>query len=245
MKPSISLIVAALNEEGNIEAAVRDILRAAEGCFSSYELLIVNDGSTDQTGKIADRLRAADPNIKVIHHAVNQGLGASLREGFAVASKEFVFWYPGDNPMHYDSMVEMFRMTGKADLIISYVANPSFRSKKRRFISSLYVILMNLLFGLKLKYFNAISIYRTDLINQTQTSGTGFAFFAEILIRMLRSGASYIEVPTHHRLRTQGTSKAFSLKNFIDILSTLSILLWDVYVRKETRTPTVSSMERI
>ena len=73
--PSLTVVIPALNEEGNVETGVSDILTALGDRFYSYEILIFDDGSTDATGAIADRLAAQNQNIKVIHHEKNRGLG--------------------------------------------------------------------------------------------------------------------------------------------------------------------------
>ena len=229
MKPSISIVIPALNEEGNLESTVSDILKSLDNRFQSYELLIFNDGSSDQTGPIANRLAATDPHIKAIHNPQNKGLGYNIRKGFEIASKEYVMWYPGDNGMQQKSLEEMFRHVGEADIIIPIIANPEFRSSLRRAISQAYVTLMNLLFGLSLRYYNGVCIYRSELVKRFKTSTQGFSFLAELLIRLVKSGYNYIEVPTYHRVRTHGKSKAFTLRNVTDILKTIVRLMGLVY----------------
>ncbi len=231
MKPSLSIVIPAFNEEGNLEAAVGSVLTALQGHVSSYEILIFNDGSSDATGKIADELARLNSSIKAVHNDGNQGLGYSLRKGFDLASQDYVTWCAGDNPMFQESLSEMFSKTGQADVISSYVANPEFRSPTRRFVSATYVAIMNILFGLKLRYYNGFAIYRTDLVKKFRTSTQGFSFLAELLILLVKSDHSYIEVPTHHRLRSHGKSNAFNLRNFLDIQKTLVRLIAVVYFK--------------
>lgn len=232
MKPSLSVIIPAFNEEGNLEAAVDVILSTLNGRSDSYELLIVNDGSTDGTRKIADRLANTNPAIKVVHNDGNKGLGFSLRRGFGLASKKYVTWCAGDNPMLDTSLKEMFDHLGRADLIISYVANPEFRSLGRRFLSRAYVLLLNSLFGLNLKYYNGFTIYKSESVNGLKTTTEGFSFLAEILILLIKSGCSYVEVPTYHRLRSHGQSKAFKFQNFRDVVSSLFSLVGIFYLKQ-------------
>ncbi len=231
MKPSLSIVIPAFNEEGNLEAAVSSVLTALQGHCSSYEILIFNDGSSDGTGKIADELARSNSNIKAFHNDGNKGLGYSLRKGFDLASKDYITWCAGDNPMLQESLSEMFSKTGQADVISSYVANPEFRSPARRFVSAAYVVIMNILFGLRLRYYNGFAIYRTDLVKKFRTSTQGFSFLAELLILLVKSGHSCVEVATHHRLRSHGKSNAFSLRNFLDIQKTLIRLIGVVYFK--------------
>ncbi len=231
MKPSLSIVIPAFNEEGNLESAVGSVLTALDGHVNSYEILIFDDGSSDATGKIADRLAALNSSIKAIHNGINRGLGYSLRRGFDLASKDYVTWCAGDNPMFQESLSEMFAKIGQADVISSYVANPEFRSAGRRILSQTYVGLFNLLFGLKLRYYNGFAIYRTDLVKKFRTSTQGFSFLAELLILLVKSGYTRLEIPTYHRLRAHGKSKAFNLRNLWDIQKTLVRLIGMVYFK--------------
>ena len=221
MKPSISVVIPAFNEEKNLKAAVLDLLAVIDRWFDSYEIIILNDGSTDQTGRIADHIASRNPNIQVVHQPRNMGLGFNVLSGFQKATKEYVMWYAGDNGMLQSSLEEMFKLVGKADIVIPYIANPEFRSKKRRMVSKLYTVILNYLTGLKLKYYNGIVIYRTELVKSINIPTNGFACLAEVLIRAIKSGATYVEVATRHRLRGYKTSKAFRIKNLIEITKAL------------------------
>lgn len=230
MKTSLSVVIPAYNEEKNLRDAVRAVFDGIGNRFESYEIFIINDGSADKTGEIAEHLANDNPNIKVIHHRPNRGLGYSVRSGYDKVTKEYTMWYPGDNGMMEQSLAEMMKYTGQADIIIPYIADTHFRSFFRRMVSRAYVMAYNLIFGLKIRYYNGVNIYRSDLVKTTQTSTDGFAMFAEHLIRIVKQGCTYIEVPTYHRQRVHGTSKAFRFKNLWGVAKTLFILIWDIHV---------------
>ena len=231
-KPSsLSVVIPALNEEGNLEPSVKNLLTAMGPYFNSYELLIINDGSTDGTGALAERLAHSNPYIRVIHHERPLGLGASLRQGFDLATQEYVTWYAADDPMDGNSWERIFEQIGNADVLISYMANPEFRPWIRRVLSQIYVRILNLLFGLRIRYYNGFTIYRRELIRSIQTSARGFSILAEVLILALKSGHRPLEIPTYHRQRKQGTSKAFKFSNMKDILKTLLRLIGIVYFK--------------
>lgn len=228
MKPSLTVIISALNEEGNLQSAVRDVEEALGNQVSSYEMIIINDGSCDRTGAVADRLAARSSSIRVIHHKQNQGLGASILEGYREASKEYVMWYPGDNGVQKESLKDMLRYLGQAEIVIPYIANPTFRSPSRQFLSQAYVGVLNLLFGLKLRYYNGVNIYRTALVKELVETASGFGFFAQTLILLVKGGHSYVEVPTYHRQRKCGHSKAFRWENLWDVGRTIIQLLFQI-----------------
>lgn len=235
MKPSISIIIPAFNEERNLEATVQDTLSVLDDRFSSYEIIIVNDGSVDQTPHLANQIASKNSNIRVIHHQHNMGLGYSVREGYELASKAYTVWNPGDGGMKPESFNAMFDLIGKADLIVPYISNPAFRSILRRFVSRAYIIILNFLFGLNLRCYNGTVVYRTDLIKAIRTSTFGFFFFAEMLVLVLKNGCTHLEVPTIHQNRTHGKSKAFTLKNVFEILRMAVSLAWDVRFNKTKR----------
>ncbi|MEE9558129.1 MAG: glycosyltransferase family 2 protein, partial [Candidatus Brocadiales bacterium] len=104
MKPTISIIIPALNEEDNIEPAVNKVISALDGRFSDYELLVFDDGSTDNTGAIIDRLAGNDKNVRAIHNENNMGLGYSYKKGVQLAKNDYIVMFPGDNQILKDSM---------------------------------------------------------------------------------------------------------------------------------------------
>lgn len=114
MKPSISVIIPALNEEGNIAATVNEVLKAIGQRFPDHELLIFNDGSSDKTGEIADNLVAKNGHLKVIHNSQTMGLGYNYRKGVELAQHDFVILIPGDNEISGRSIEDMFDLVSTA-----------------------------------------------------------------------------------------------------------------------------------
>lgn len=232
MTPSLTVIIPAFNEEGNLENAVGSVLGAVDGFFDSYEVLIVDDGSTDATGKIADRLAHHNPNIRVAHNDRNQGVGFTLRKGIELAAKDYITVFPGDNGLEGKSIRDMSVHIGEADLIIPYIENPGYRTLFRQFLSRGFTVIMNSLFGLDLKYYNGSTIFRSNLIKALPISNSSYTFLAEALVRLIKAGATYVETPMVCRQRQRGESKAFRLKNVRDVMMTLFKLLWDVRIKK-------------
>lgn len=165
---------------------------------------------------VMEKISRVNPNIRVIHHQTNQGLGASVREGYELASKDYVIWSAGDGGMSVDSIAAMMEHCGRQDLVVTYIANADSRSTLRRLTSKAYVLILNSLFGFKLKYYNGSVIYPTKVVQKIKTETFGFFFFAETLIKVLSAGHTYVEIPTHHFIRSHGKSKAFRLKNILE-----------------------------
>lgn len=232
-KPSISIIIPCLNEEGNLRGtieAVKDALKTT-GVFSEYEILIFNDGSIDKTGAIADEIKKTEKGVRVIHNPSNMGFGYNYTEGVRLASKEYIIMVPGDNEIPADAIKKVFALAGKADLIIPYTANTEVRPASRRAISWLFVVSINTLFGLRLRYYNGTCVIKTSLLKKCPLKTWGFAYMAAILVRLIKSGASYIETGVDIRPRDTGRSKAFAPKNVVSVFKAVFMLFWDVRVK--------------
>jgi glycosyltransferase involved in cell wall biosynthesis len=210
---SISIVIPAMNEEGNVAAAVKTVKSVVSPCFSDHEILIYNDGSTDGTGIIADELARGDSSIKVFHHDKNRGLGACYREGARVAGKDFYLLIHGDNEIAPETIQAIINKTNEADVVIPYVQNPEARPFIRRVISSAYVSLTNLLFGLNIPYYNGPCMIRTSLVKELPIEDSGFGFMMETLVKLIKKGHSYVVVGFNCRLREKGKTKVFQIRN--------------------------------
>lgn len=230
-KSSISIIIPALNEERNIKATVDEVLSAIGERFSSYEILIFNDGSSDNTGKVAEELARGNKSIKIIHNPVNMGLGYNYKRGVELAEKDYIMLVPGDNQILGDSIANIFGLIGKADMVIPYIENPGVRPLSRQATSKLFTLLMNFLFNLDLNYYNGVVVHKKDIIKSVPMSTGGFAYQAQVLTRLIKSGHSFVEVGMRIQEREYGSSKAFSLRNIISVLRSIKNLFWEIYFK--------------
>jgi len=232
MKSSISIIIPALNEEGNLEACVKETLGALDDMFGSYEILIFDDGSTDSTGRIAEELAAGNENIKVIHNGTTMGFGYNYREGVKLASCDYIIMVPGDNEMPGNSIKEILRHVGSADIIIPYIINKEVRSPLRRIISRAGMSFINLLFGLKIRYYNGPVLHKGDIIKSIPLTTNSFAYQIEALVRLLKAGYTYVEVGMNIRIREYGTTKIFRIKNLVNVMTTITKLFWEINFKR-------------
>lgn len=231
-KPTISIIVPGLNEEGNINDTIDMIISSLDDMqkFKEYEIIIIDDGSTDKTGQIADGYAGKYPFIKVVHHTTPMGLGYAYRRGLKEATKEYVGWVPGKNSIPKETFIRMMDAVGKADIVLVYIMS-EVRGYFRRYLSKLFTLVLNILFGLHLKYFNGPCIYKNEILRKTKMTTNGFAFMAEINIRSVRAGYSYIEVGLNNQGRTHGNSKAFVFRNFLRVCNLVTKLFWEIQVK--------------
>src|SRR5215213_3160176 len=227
---TISVVVPAYNEMGNLEAAVLDVVHALR-TFDDYEVIIVNDGSKDGTGEVADRLAATLDRVRVIHHEQNRGFSASYRTGLANARMAYFTFVPGDHEVALESVEEIFDAVGKADLVVPYHGTPWNRTRQRRVLTWICTTQLNILFGRNLKYFQGPAVYPTALARVLPINTRGFFFATEMLVNALLMGYSFVEVPLIHHERTYGQSKAVKPANIVNAQLTIIRLWWTIRMR--------------
>lgn len=234
MKPTLSVIIPALNEERNIASSIENVLSAIDDNFSDYEIIVFDDNSSDKTRDIAEKLTAKNKKIQLIHNEKTIGFGYNYRKGVELARFEYVSMIPGDDEISVDSINEMYRAIGKADIVIPYTLNYRSRPLLRRFISFIFTKTLNFIFNLRLNYYNGPVIHRRELIRSVTLSTNSFAFQAEALVKLIKSGHSYIQVGMLLKERRYGRSKAFRIKNILGVLKTVIKLFAEVYLFKKT-----------
>ena len=194
------------NEEANIEQAVTSALAVLAGLSDHYEVIVVNDGGRDRTGEIADRLAAANPHVRVVHHSVNRGYGAALRSGLAAARYPLVVLADGDNQFDLNELPILLRSVANSDIASGYRItrrDPAFR----RLYAAMYNQAARLLFSVTVRDVNCgFKVYRRPLVERLlpQLRSTGALINVEMLARARKLGATVTEVGVHHYARETG-----------------------------------------
>ena len=204
---AVSLFFPMLNEEGNIRRAVESALTVLEAVTHHCEVIVVDDGSRDETGAIADRLAASDCRVRVVHHPENRGYGAALRSGFAAARYPLVAFVDGDNQFDLAELAILLDAVDGFDLVSGYrVARQD--PAIRRLNAFLYNRLTRALFDIPLRDVNCgFKIYRRELVQRLlpQLETTGALINVEMLARSRKVGARVREVGVNHYPRITGS----------------------------------------
>lgn len=205
---SLTLFFPVYNEEENIHELVEHTVRTVEQSpyINDYEVLIIDDGSSDKTPELADRLAAHHSHVRAIHHARNKGYGAALRTGIAEASKDYVFFTDGD--LQFD-ILELnnliIHLEDYGDMVVGYRA-PRRDPFMRRLNAFGWNVLNRTLFGLKIRDIDcAFKLFRRDMVQKLRLRSKGAMINAEILIRLQRKGIEVKEVPVSHLPRKYGS----------------------------------------
>jgi len=225
---TLSIIMPALNEELNIDAAVSSVLDALDLFGIPGELIVVNDGSTDGTAARIAAWMQRDPRVRAIDHATPHGIGASFWDGVRGATMDNVVLLPGDNENDPAEIFRYFKLLEHVDIVIPFLYNRNDRPVFRNILSLLYRQIVNTTFLVNLNYTNGTVLYRRDLLLALPFQGTGFFFQTDILVRLIRGGYLFAEVPYRIRKRKHGGSKAVSFPSLMQVIKGYIRLVRDV-----------------
>jgi glycosyltransferase involved in cell wall biosynthesis len=206
---SITVLFPAFNEEMNIRSAMARALEAMRGRFASFELLIINDGSRDSTGAIADELAAAHPEITVLHNARNMGLGECLYLGFQCAKGELVIQNAMDYPLDLRDLDILLPALEQADVVVAVRKAYAGYTPYRKLTSRVNRALLRLLFRPSLRDYNYTQLYKREVLEAARPTSRSTVFIApEIIIRAHALGYRIreVEVDFHPRLAGEATS---------------------------------------
>jgi glycosyltransferase involved in cell wall biosynthesis len=223
----ISAAIGAYNEAPSLESVFNEVMAVLRSTGRPYELCIVDDGSTDGTSELADRLAASTPGVKVIHHGVNMGIGPTIRDAITSGTLPYYIGLPGDGQFPASIISQFLPLIEKADIVLGYVPDlEKGRPPLLAFFSWAERLLIHILFG-PLPHFQGVPMYRRSWLNQIKltSSGRGWMMQMEIVIRALRSGARIVTAPTPIRPREHGTSRATSFRNILSNVKQL-FALW-------------------
>jgi len=218
---SLTVFFPCYNEQDNLETTIKNALETLQNINADYEIIIINDGSSDNTANIADKLAAENQRIKVIHHHKNLGYGAALQSGFKNAEKNLVFYTDGDGQFDISEMPPLLTLIEKFDIVSCYRINRQ-DSLIRKINGFLWTKLICLLFRMKIRDIDcAFKLYKTEIFDNIKLSSSGALIDAEILARAVKKGYKITQKPVHHFSRTAGSQTGAKLnvilKAFIEL----------------------------
>lgn len=201
---SISVALPAYNEEANIEPQVQAVIQTFQPITSDFEVIVVNDGSRDQTGAKVRALMSRNPNVRLVEHPQNRGYGAAVYSGFTAATKEWVFLTDADRQFDLSEIHKFLPYVDRADLILGYRA-PRRDPFHRRLYGWGWNLLVTLLFGYTARDVDcAFKLFKREILDHITIQSRGATFSAEFLVRAKRAGYKSIEIPVSHLPRCAG-----------------------------------------
>lgn len=230
----VSVIMPAFNEEKDIVKAVENSLNALIDYDIDGQVIVVNDGSIDRTGELITSLASEDPRIKAVHHEKSKGIGASFWDGVDAADGDTIVMIPGDNENDPWEILRYHRLLNHVDIVIPFVFNKEVRSILRNALSFIYRFIINSTFLVHFNYTNGTVFYRRSVLKEMEHRSAGFFFQTDILIRAVKRGYLFAEVPYRLDMREEGVSKAVTFPSLIKVIKGYLHLVKDVYyLRRE------------
>ena len=215
------------NEEAYVHRAVTAAREALREAASDHEIILVNDASTDRTGEMADALAREDPRIKVVHHPRNRKLGATLRSGYAVCTKELVLYSDTDLPFDFHEVARAVRLLEyqQADVLSAYRHDRTSEGLLRTIYTIGYSALIRTVFRLRFRDVNfSFKLFRRALLDRIVLKSEGSFIDAEFLVRARKAGAHVIQIGVDYFPRTRGQSTLASPTVILGILREMTTL---------------------
>lgn len=224
---SLTIIVPAFNEEAHLENTVNGILKIANKTLDDYELIIFDDGSSDNTLNIANLIKGNNSKIRVIHHEIPKDLSYIFKEGIRLSNKENIILLPGDGAFSESSISEVFQSIGAAEMILTNRVNQkAARSFFRYSLSKVFYHVNKLLFDLKTDDINTIGVFPIHYLRLINLSATNKAFNLEILVKLKRFGLNHKSIDVQLNPERHFIGKSFNTKFIIDSLKIMFQLLF-------------------
>ena len=210
----LSVVLPAWNEAANIHATIEAVVATLSAIAPNFEVIIVDDGSADATGSIADTLAAEDARVRVIHHPTNQGYGAAVISGFDAAAKELLFFMDSDGQFDIKDIAHLIIPfeQGEADVILGY--------RKHRQDAPMRILnawawkqLVSFLFHLQIRDIDcAFKLMPTRLVQIANVHARGAMVNTELLAKFVRMGVHMVQVPVGHYPRRAGKATGANLR---------------------------------
>ena len=237
-RPTVSLVIPMFNEELNIENAVAAAVESLTKYTDDYEIVIVDDASTDDSPRLARKLAEENPRIRVLRHETNRKLGATLRTGFASCTKELVFYMDADIPFDPDVLgraIRALQVTG-ADMIAAYRHDRTMEGARRAVYTLLYNWLIGVLFGWPHRDINfSFKLMKRKVLEAIELRSEGSLIDAELVVKAKNHGFAIQQMGIDYFPRIRGTSNLASVGVILKIIKELIKLYPEMRAKPKAR----------
>jgi glycosyltransferase involved in cell wall biosynthesis len=208
-RPSITLMYPAWNEEDCVERAVARAMPVLSRLTDDFEILIINDASTDRTQEICEALARQHPEVRLVSHPVNLKLGGALKTGFAQSRKDLVVYSDIDLPFDLDEVARALHLMEylEADMICAFRHDRTSEGAKRIVYSYVYNLLIRQLFGVQIKDINfSFKVIHRRVLEAVELQSAGSFIDAELVVKASRRGFRVFQMGVDYFPRTRGIS---------------------------------------
>ncbi len=237
LNPELTIVMPALNEQANILQALTNTLKAFDTHKISGEIVVINDGNTDDTARIVAEVIEQDPRVSIVHHDRPHGLGAGFWEGVDHARGSLICMLPGDNENDPIEIFQYIRLLDQVDMVIPFVFNREVRSIFRNAVSFLYRFIINTTFLVNFNYTNGTVMFRKSALQQIKVRSSGFFYLTDILVRLVKRGYLFAEVPYRLNVREGDVSKAITFPSLLQVIRGYIQLVKGIYLSPYDEVP--------
>jgi glycosyltransferase involved in cell wall biosynthesis len=230
----ITIIIPAFNEELRLAPTIGTIRNAlAAEKVDAVDIVIIDDGSRDTTPKVAAEL-AAQPDIRVVTHPENRGMGAAIRSGLAAAKGQSFMILPADDAVSVSAIRILLRYRDQADMILTVNLNKEFRNLARNLVSMTFQAIYMIAFSIYVQYVNGPGIWPVASARAADLKSNRFSIIAELNVKLLRMGHTFAEVPSYF-LPSDKARRTVTLRNFREVVAAFFRLLVVVHVTQRAQ----------
>ncbi len=210
-REGISVFFPAYNDAGTIAGLVEEALAVLPSLTDDYEVIVVDDGSTDETGAVLDELALREPRLRVIHHERNRGYGGALRTGFGAARKDLIFYTDGDGQYDVRELAALGPLMREGVDIVNGYKIKRADGIDRKVIGGVYNRLARLLFRLPIRDVDCdFRLMRRRAVQQLDLVSSSGVICVELAHKLRRAGCAFAETPVNHYPRRHGRSQFFT-----------------------------------
>lgn len=228
-KPDISLFFPVYNDEHTVRTVAQRAIELLEEVAGEYEIIIVDDGSPDASGAIADELAAGNPKIQAIHHPQNKGYGAAMQTGIAASRYDLICMIDGDNEYDVFDLKKMLAVSDYYMLVIAFRYRKLY-STKRIFISFVYNAVLRLVFNSPFRDISTgIRLMHRSVFDGLELTSNSPFIGAELTLKSMLRGYPVGEVGIQTFPRSFGEGSATSMKNIIGTIKDIWVIRKEIF----------------
>ena len=223
---SLSVVLPTHNEEGVIATTVRSMVETLVPWVPDFEVIVVNDGSKDNTQAIVEAIEQSDPHVRLLNHSINQGYGAALVTGFEAVTRDLAFFSDSDGQFDPHDLAPFFPLIEEYDAVLGYRLDRQ-DTWMRKLNAWGWKFLVTSIFGIRVRDVDcAFKLFHAEFFRKNQLETRGAMINAEILYRLKRSGGTYTQLAVRHLPRTSGKATGAKVSVILRALREMFFYAW-------------------